>query len=520
MNKSIIKQLALAGTLIGNSMQGDVCPKCSQTHGKQGNYQTWCGECCKICGTRNDVTDGYCKAHQSEHKAELTVDFEMIVGKYFNKPQDFINLMKANKKYREIAAMYKFNPISVDENTIEFFPNIQTLHLYKPADAAKLPGIIKKRKEMWDKKYNALKKYIQQMDAGKEVTELERQNDYMLCCFDKKELDDVEGKNDSHDLKYNVFFYQIIAWFNQYEEGYIDLLFFTQNKNPNNVIYKGRDLDLRRKTIDENSTLDVDTQNQRADITFEGEPKRLGGWLMLSKDKWICEQEFSVCIHIPESVDNLDLVIPAATLNPWIFVFKNRNQYEQLKDFILYQEGLVNSISEFIIKDGNTEIRLSPNDEMESHKQKQRKDILTSINVENIKIGYDKNIFFFPLNTAYVSNNSCLKISEEVKNFGFREHNTKYIKLGNCTIGNDIDAPELEILYYNSDHGFYLKKDAFKNCPKLKKIVFAKRAAYDHMPNNEYYGFDISGLRDGVEICFEDGSPSITYPSLITKREK
>ena len=60
----------------------------------------------------------------------MTVDFIMIVGKYFKSPNDFINIMKICKRYEELVLMYKFNPIS----DISLFENIQTQHFYNKED--------------------------------------------------------------------------------------------------------------------------------------------------------------------------------------------------------------------------------------------------------------------------------------------------------------------------------------------------------------------------------------------------
>jgi len=65
-----------------------------------------------------------------DNKFNLTIDFIMIVGKYLNSNNDFINLMKVSKKYEELVLMYKFNPIS----DISLFKNIQTQHFYKRKD--------------------------------------------------------------------------------------------------------------------------------------------------------------------------------------------------------------------------------------------------------------------------------------------------------------------------------------------------------------------------------------------------
>lgn len=67
---------------------------------------------------------------EDKAKYELTVNFIQIIGKYFNSNEDFVNLMKVNKKYKELVSMYHFNPIS----EIELFENIETQHFYKEED--------------------------------------------------------------------------------------------------------------------------------------------------------------------------------------------------------------------------------------------------------------------------------------------------------------------------------------------------------------------------------------------------
>ena len=67
---------------------------------------------------------------EDKKKLEISIDFSMIIGKYFKSNEDFINIMKANKKYKELVEMYFCNPIS----DISLFPNIQTQHFYKEED--------------------------------------------------------------------------------------------------------------------------------------------------------------------------------------------------------------------------------------------------------------------------------------------------------------------------------------------------------------------------------------------------
>ena len=67
---------------------------------------------------------------EDKSKWQMTVDFIMIVGKYFESNKDFINVMKSCKRYKELVSMYHFNPIS----DISLFENIQTQHFYERND--------------------------------------------------------------------------------------------------------------------------------------------------------------------------------------------------------------------------------------------------------------------------------------------------------------------------------------------------------------------------------------------------
>ena len=60
----------------------------------------------------------------------LSIDFVMIIGKYFKKESDYINIVKVCKKYNELLLMYKYNPIS----NCDLFPNIETQHFYLYSD--------------------------------------------------------------------------------------------------------------------------------------------------------------------------------------------------------------------------------------------------------------------------------------------------------------------------------------------------------------------------------------------------
>lgn len=63
----------------------------------------------------------------------FTVDFAVMIGRYFETPQDFINMMKVNKKFKDLVTIYRYNPIS----NPDLFVNIQTQHFYELDDLEK-----------------------------------------------------------------------------------------------------------------------------------------------------------------------------------------------------------------------------------------------------------------------------------------------------------------------------------------------------------------------------------------------
>ena len=59
--------------------------------------------------------------------------YMMIVGKYFETNNDYINVMKLNSRYRELTQMYHFNPIP----DTSLFENMETQYVYEKGDKLK-----------------------------------------------------------------------------------------------------------------------------------------------------------------------------------------------------------------------------------------------------------------------------------------------------------------------------------------------------------------------------------------------
>ena len=72
--------------------------------------------------------------YQLSENEKLDIVDMSIIGKYFESPLDFVNVVKANKKFQYLTTYYKFNPIS----DYELFERMQTQVIYKEADMTNL----------------------------------------------------------------------------------------------------------------------------------------------------------------------------------------------------------------------------------------------------------------------------------------------------------------------------------------------------------------------------------------------
>ena len=66
----------------------------------------------------------------TENKWTITIDAMMIIGKYFDKNEDYVNVMRTCKRYHDLVKMYHFNPIG----DCSLFENIETQYLYRQRD--------------------------------------------------------------------------------------------------------------------------------------------------------------------------------------------------------------------------------------------------------------------------------------------------------------------------------------------------------------------------------------------------
>lgn len=108
----------------------------------------------------------------------LSVDFVMIIGKYFETEKDFVNIVRVSRRYEELLLMYKFNPIS----NAELFPNIETQHFYEYRD------VFYRRRGMYKYIYwiqpFLLNKYFSIIDPSKCVVKNVSINKMLHYCVD------------------------------------------------------------------------------------------------------------------------------------------------------------------------------------------------------------------------------------------------------------------------------------------------------------------------------------------------
>ena len=57
-----------------------------------------------------------------------------IASRFFDNLQDYINLEMGVKRFRGNLDKFFYNPILLTEETMKFFPNVKTLHVYNESD--------------------------------------------------------------------------------------------------------------------------------------------------------------------------------------------------------------------------------------------------------------------------------------------------------------------------------------------------------------------------------------------------
>ncbi|EDR29445.1 hypothetical protein, conserved [Entamoeba dispar SAW760] len=100
----------------------------------------------------------------------------MIVSKYFNKINDFINLEIGIKRFQGNIERFHFNPIPLNKYSRKLFPNIETFHIYNKKDKVFNDGKIFKKIIWYEVDYSTYLKEKEKWDVYKNIryTQLDR----------------------------------------------------------------------------------------------------------------------------------------------------------------------------------------------------------------------------------------------------------------------------------------------------------------------------------------------------------
>ncbi|GAT99586.1 hypothetical protein CL6EHI_102700 [Entamoeba histolytica] len=94
----------------------------------------------------------------------------MIVSKYFEDINDFINLEMGVKRFQGNMERFHFNPIPLNQYSRKLFPNIETFHIYNEEDKIFKEGRIFKYVIWYDVSYS---KYLEEKEEMNEYKNIE-----------------------------------------------------------------------------------------------------------------------------------------------------------------------------------------------------------------------------------------------------------------------------------------------------------------------------------------------------------
>ncbi|BFU26177.1 leucine rich repeat protein, BspA family [Entamoeba histolytica] len=93
----------------------------------------------------------------------------MIVSKYFEDINDFINLEIGIKRFQGNMERFHFNPIPLNQHSRKLFPNIETFHIYNKEDEIFKEGRIIKYVIWYDVSYSRYLKEKKEMNEYKNI---------------------------------------------------------------------------------------------------------------------------------------------------------------------------------------------------------------------------------------------------------------------------------------------------------------------------------------------------------------
>lgn len=108
--------------------------------------------------------------------------FELsVVGKYFNTVDDFKNITRTTKRYKQLNALYHMNPVPLNTlDELELFPSIQTYRATSDSDLRMIMGVINRPEERTTKLYRVIMDYTADIDRKQELKQFMDEKDVIL----------------------------------------------------------------------------------------------------------------------------------------------------------------------------------------------------------------------------------------------------------------------------------------------------------------------------------------------------
>ena len=117
----------------------------------------------------------------------------MVISKYFDIIEDYINIEKSNKQYGGIIEQFKYNPIPFrNDKEREIFKNIETYHYYREEE-----------REEWIEKDSRIQQYVHWERIYQKLTEKNEKHTYKNVIETKKIEEDECGEGVRYELYEN-----------------------------------------------------------------------------------------------------------------------------------------------------------------------------------------------------------------------------------------------------------------------------------------------------------------------------
>ena len=145
-----------------------------------------------------------------------------IASRYFESLDDFINLELGVKRFYGNMTKFFYNPISLSQDVIDFFPKVETIHLYNKEDEFIIDDVVKRFVIWYPVTYSESQQLIQKLnDKMKENIDENSENneeiqlpiEFKSVTYDQKDKEhyDKQMTNEVTEILTETFQYELIT---------------------------------------------------------------------------------------------------------------------------------------------------------------------------------------------------------------------------------------------------------------------------------------------------------------------